>query len=92
MAGFSDGTLSSDGGVLLLRQIDADLGLTAAGRLQSRPALTCPLKLERENTELKKIVANQAFEIRILKDVNSEKWQSPQLAAPPWIIFRTAIR
>ena len=29
VADFSGGTLSSDGGVLLLRQVDAHLGLTA---------------------------------------------------------------
>jgi putative transposase len=31
-------------------------------------------ELERENTELKKIVADQALDIRMLKDVNSRKW------------------
>ncbi len=30
--------------------------------------------LERENTELKQIVADQALDIRMLKDVNSRKW------------------
>lgn len=30
--------------------------------------------LERENNELKKIVAEQALDIRILKDVNSKNW------------------
>ena len=30
--------------------------------------------LERENEELKKIVAEQALDIRMLKDVNSKKW------------------
>lgn len=30
--------------------------------------------LERENAELKKIVAEQALDIRMLKDVNSKKW------------------
>ena len=31
-------------------------------------------ELERENSELKKIVAEQALDIRILKDVNSKNW------------------
>ncbi len=31
-------------------------------------------ELERENTELKTIVADQALDIRMLKDVNSRKW------------------
>jgi putative transposase len=31
-------------------------------------------ELERENAELKKIVAEQALDIRMLKDVNSRKW------------------
>ena len=31
-------------------------------------------ELERENAELKKIVAEQALDIRMLKDVNSKKW------------------
>ena len=31
-------------------------------------------ELERENNELKKIVAEQALDIRILKDVNSKNW------------------
>ena len=31
-------------------------------------------KLERENNELKKIVADQALDIRMLKDVNSKNW------------------
>lgn len=31
-------------------------------------------ELERENEELKKIVAEQALDIRMLKDVNSKKW------------------
>ena len=30
--------------------------------------------LEKENEELKKIVAEQALDIRMLKDVNSKKW------------------
>ena len=30
--------------------------------------------LERENGELKKIVAEQTLDIRMLKDVNSKKW------------------
>ena len=30
--------------------------------------------LERENTQLKKIVADQALDIRMLKDVNRRKW------------------
>ncbi len=30
--------------------------------------------LERENTQLKKIVAEQTLDIRMLKDVNSRKW------------------
>ena len=31
-------------------------------------------ELERENNELKKMVAEQALDIRMLKDVNSRKW------------------
>lgn len=31
-------------------------------------------ELERENAELKKIVADQALDIRMLRDVNSRKW------------------
>jgi len=31
-------------------------------------------ELETENTQLKKIVANQALDIVMLKDVNSKKW------------------
>jgi len=31
-------------------------------------------ELERENTQLKKIVAEQTLDIRMLKDVNSRKW------------------
>jgi putative transposase len=31
-------------------------------------------ELERENSELKKMVAEQALDIRILKDVNSKNW------------------
>jgi putative transposase len=31
-------------------------------------------ELERENAELKKMVAEQALDIRMLKDVNSLKW------------------
>lgn len=31
-------------------------------------------ELERENTELKKIVAEQSLDIRMLKDVNGRKW------------------
>ena len=31
-------------------------------------------ELERENAELKKIVAEQSLDIRMLKDVNSRKW------------------
>jgi putative transposase len=30
--------------------------------------------LERENAELKKMVAEQALDIRMLKDINSKKW------------------
>ena len=31
-------------------------------------------ELERENSELKKMVAEQALDIRMLRDVNSRKW------------------
>lgn len=31
-------------------------------------------ELERENAELKKMAAEQALDIRMLKDVNSRKW------------------
>lgn len=31
-------------------------------------------ELERENTELKQIVAEQVLDIRMLKDINSKKW------------------
>jgi putative transposase len=31
-------------------------------------------ELERNNTELKKMVAEQALDIRMLKDINSRKW------------------
>ncbi len=31
-------------------------------------------EVQRENTELKQIVADQALDIRMLKDVNSRKW------------------
>ncbi len=31
-------------------------------------------ELERENIDLKQIVADQALDIRMLKDVNSRKW------------------
>jgi putative transposase len=31
-------------------------------------------ELEAENSQLKKIVANQALDIVMLKDVNSKKW------------------
>ena len=31
-------------------------------------------QLERENAELKKMVAEQALDIRMLKDINSRKW------------------
>ena len=30
--------------------------------------------LERENAELKRMVAEQALDIRMLKDLNSKKW------------------
>ena len=32
------------------------------------------MELERENAELKKVVAEQTLDIRMLKDVNSRKW------------------
>lgn len=31
-------------------------------------------ELERENAELKRMVADQAMDIRMLKDVNAKKW------------------
>ena len=31
-------------------------------------------ELEHENTELKKIVAEQVLDIRMLKDINAKKW------------------
>jgi putative transposase len=31
-------------------------------------------ELERENSELKKIVAEQALDLRVLKDVNAKNW------------------
>lgn len=31
-------------------------------------------ELERENAELKKMIAEQALDIRMLKDVNAKKW------------------
>jgi putative transposase len=41
------------------------LSISEARRLRS---------LQRENTQLKKIVADQALDIRMLRDVNSRKW------------------
>jgi len=41
------------------------MGVSEARRLR---------ELERENAELKKMVAEQALDIRMLKDVNSRKW------------------
>ncbi len=35
-------------------------------------------QLERENRELKQIVADQVLDIRMLKDVNSRKWRAWQ--------------
>jgi putative transposase len=35
-------------------------------------------ELERENGELKKIVAEQTLDIRMLKDINSQKWRAWQ--------------
>jgi len=32
--------------------------------------------LERENAELKKMVAEQALDIRMLKDINAKKWKA----------------
>ena len=37
-------------------------------------------ELERENAELKKMVADQALDIRMLEDVNSRKWYACQSA------------
>ena len=31
-------------------------------------------ELERQNAELKKVVAEQALDIRMLKDINAKKW------------------
>lgn len=31
-------------------------------------------ELERENEEMKKIIAEQALDIRMLKDINAKKW------------------
>ena len=31
-------------------------------------------ELERENTELKKVVAELSLDVRMLKDLNSKKW------------------
>ena len=37
-------------------------------------------ELERENAELKKMVAEQSLDIRMLKDVNSKNvWSAPRL-------------
>jgi putative transposase len=36
--------------------------------------LTQLKNLERQNNELKKLVAEQALEIRMLKDINSKNW------------------
>ncbi len=41
------------------------MGLKEARRLRA---------LEKENTELKKMVAEQALDIRMLKELNSKKW------------------
>ena len=42
-----------------------DMGVSEVKRLRA---------LERENTELKKIVAEQALDMRMLKDVNAKKF------------------
>jgi putative transposase len=36
-----------------------------------------PKELETENSRLKKLVADQALDIQILKEVDSKKWQAP---------------
>jgi putative transposase len=40
----------------------------------SLPELKRVKELEQENARLKRIVANQAVDIDILKDINSKKW------------------
>jgi hypothetical protein len=52
-----------------------------AARQTPFPDQRCPIhgtsvlqELERENAELKKVVADQTLDIRMLKDVNSRKW------------------
>ena len=43
------------------------------GRMELRDAKRLK-ELERENTQLKKIVAEQMLENRVLKEVNAKKW------------------
>jgi putative transposase len=48
---------------------EAEAGIAVADLCRKRLK-----ELERENAELKKMVAEQALDIRMLKDVNSRKW------------------
>ena len=48
--------------------------------------------LEDENNRLKKLVAEQALDIQMLKDVNSKKWQSLTIAARSSHMFEAVMR
>lgn len=50
---------------------DCKVGLIGAYDVSEAKRLR---ELEKENTELKKMVAEQALDIRMLKDVNAKKW------------------
>jgi putative transposase len=70
----------------LLRQQGITTGTYSVGRVKYgglKPSQLHRLKqLERKNTELNKIVADQALDIRMLKAVNSKNSWGSQLGSP----------
>ena len=68
--------------ITILREVDAGKGIQDVCRSHNISPQSYHrwrkkygrMELERENTQLKKIVAEQMLENRVLKEVNAKKW------------------
>jgi hypothetical protein len=60
-------------GLAIMEPVSA-FGFFEGGRRRDEAEAKKLRELERENTELKKMVAEPSLDVRMLKDLNSKKW------------------
>ena len=87
VADFSGGTLSSDGGVLLLRQVDANLGLTMALAECFEDRYDSAVWYKMMEPRLRKRVPDRDERMEILKNVFCEANRAGEVKIPPGLVM-----